>query len=93
MATLTIGLSGSSVINGSKSYTLSDSDIQLIINWAINKFSPRDITGTITTPLTPAQALLAWVQDRMATATIQEVKNYNVGLQIQAVTVPPVVFG
>lgn len=60
MATLSISLSGSSVVNGTKSYTVSDADITSLLAWAQSAFSQQ-------LPLPPAtptnqQILLAWVQ-------------------------------
>ena len=60
MATLAITLSGSAVVNGSKSYTVSDADTQAVLNWAEVAFAaslpqpPQSPTNT--------QILLAWVQ-------------------------------
>ena len=57
MATLTIQLSGSAVVNGTKSYTVSDADTQTVLTWAEGAFAsslPQSPTNT--------QILLAWVQ-------------------------------
>ena len=57
MATLSITLSGSAVVNGTKSYTVSDADTQTVLNWAQGAFAsslPQSPTNT--------QILLAWVQ-------------------------------
>lgn len=62
MPTLTISLSGSSVVNGSKSYTVTDADIQKVIDWAATTYGQKPGPGVpAPTPLTPQQALLAWV--------------------------------
>lgn len=77
MASLTISISGSSVVNGQKSYTLSDNHVQLVIDTMIDKYSPRGVDGNITTPLTAQQALLAWVDNMFIFPTKNEVRNYN----------------
>lgn len=77
MATFTISLSGSSVVNGTKNWTLTDADVQLLVTFLTNKFSAT----------TPQQALLAWSQDFVG-RTINEVRNYQ---QNQA-AVAPIVF-
>ncbi len=52
MAALTISLSGSSVVNGSKSFTISDADVQRWIN---------QLTAASPLPAqTPQQVLVAW---------------------------------
>lgn len=56
MATLTITLT-STPLSGTKTYTVSDADVSALIAWA-QAFFPQ--SGS---PLTPQQALLAWVQD------------------------------
>lgn len=56
MATLTISLTGSAVVTGSKSYTVNDTDLQLLLDWA--KATNFDTTATPTNQ----QVLLAWVQ-------------------------------
>ncbi len=81
MATFTISLSGSTVVNGSKSWTLSDADVQSLSNFLIAKFS---FNGP---PLTPAQALLAWVQD-FVNQTVSNVASF----QKAQIIVPPVTF-
>lgn len=92
MATVTFTLAGSSVVNGSKSYTITDADVQKWINTAIDRYSPRDINGDITTPLTPGQALLAWVQNQWVDATRSEVRNYMTNQQMALINVAPVEF-
>lgn len=71
MATLTISVSGSAIVNGSKSYTVSDTDLQALLDWAAAAYAvqiqqafdpnygkPGDV------PITPTrqQVLLTWVQ-------------------------------
>jgi hypothetical protein len=71
MATLTISLSGSGVINGSKTYTVSDADITSLLQWAVSNYASA-------LPLTPtnSQILLAWVQGWI-NATINSVKQFQ----------------
>lgn len=81
MATFTISLSGSAVVNGSKNWTVSDADVQRLVDFLIARYSPP--TG----PLTPQQALLAWTQD-FVTHAANDARNHQ---RAQAV-VAPVVF-
>lgn len=74
MATFTISLSGSAVVTGSKSWTVSDADVQTLVNFLSNKFSTS----------TPQQALLAWSQD-FVSRTISDVRGYQ---QSQAAITP-----
>jgi hypothetical protein len=95
MATLTVQLAGSSVVNGSKTYTLSDADVQTIIDFMATKYGTVNQDGSVT-PLTNAQSLLAWVQN-WVTQTRDEIRSVKLlAAQQQAViqvNVPPVVFG
>jgi hypothetical protein len=72
MATLTVTLSGSAIVNGSKSFTINDADITSLINWAIGRYSPPPPAP----PLTQAQALTAWVQS-WANATRDSVQQFG----------------
>jgi hypothetical protein len=74
MATFTISLSGSSVVNGSKNWTVSDADVQILVNFLANRFS---------TPPN-AQALAAWTQD-FVSSTINQVRSFQ---QTQAIVTP-----
>jgi len=58
MATITMSLSGSGIVNGSKNYTINDTDTQSLLDWAIATYSAPSPAA----PLTNAQALLAWIQ-------------------------------
>ena len=60
MATLTISLSGSAIVTGSKSYTVSDADIQALLDWGQANYASV-LPQPPATP-TNAQILLAWVQ-------------------------------
>lgn len=98
MATLTISLSGSAVVNGSKSYTLTDGDIQALIDWAKNLYDPylqatynRNADGTvkdINYVATNQQALLAWVQS-WANGTRDAVQRFKTAAPVVP---PPIVF-
>lgn len=94
MATLQISLSGSAVINGSKSYTLTDADVQTLISYMQTKFATANSDGS-TTPLTAAQALLAWANDWVS-STRDEIRSRALtNAKQQAadqVSVPPIVF-
>lgn len=62
MAQLTISLSGSSVVNGSKSWTLSDADVQKLIDYMIVKYTfKRGPKQPAVVPPTAIQALNFWV--------------------------------
>lgn len=56
MSTITVSLSGSGIVNGTKNYTISDSDLQILLNWAKIRFFAQGATPT------SQQILLAWVQ-------------------------------
>lgn len=75
MSTLTITLAGSAIVNGTKSYTISDSDLQTLLNWAGTALIPPGATSQ--------QILLAWVQ-WWVHMTQQRVQQANV-----TVTTPP----
>lgn len=72
MATLTIGISGSAVFTGSKSYTLSDADLQSLLTWAAFAFS-RSL------PPSPnnAQILIAWINGLLINPTINGVQSFQ----------------
>jgi len=53
MPTLSITLSDSAIVNGTKSYKVSDGDIQSLLNWASVAFSVPAAAGN-------AGVLLAW---------------------------------
>ena len=63
MGTLTIGLSGSGVVNGSKNYTIGDPAATKLIAWARTAYP---VTAPDTR--TDAQVLVAWA-DAMVNAT------------------------
>lgn len=62
MATITISLNGSAISgltsNPSKVYTVSDADLQAVLNWAASAFA-----GALPATPTNSQILLAWVQN------------------------------
>jgi hypothetical protein len=88
MASLKVQISGSSVVNGAKEYTISNAHIQMIIDMMIAKYSPKDADGNITTPLTPGQALATWVDRYLVRPTKVAVRNHNREAQINALVTP-----
>lgn len=85
MAQIQISLSGSSVINGSRVYVLSDADVTRLIAWA-KTISPPP-SGT----LTDAQALLVWIR-RWISDTTQAIRNLEgnaAGAAANAAVSPP----
>lgn len=86
MPTVTISLAGSAIVNGSKPYTISDPDVQTLINHIIAKYSPA--AGP---PLTNTQALLKWTQ-LFVDNTTNEVHRKQVNDAQQAINIPPIVF-
>jgi hypothetical protein len=62
MATVTITLNGSAITglttNPSKTYTVSDADLQAVLTWAASAF-----VGTLPPSPTNTQILLAWIQN------------------------------
>lgn len=77
MSTVTITLAGSGIVNGTKSYTINDTDLQLVLNWSQSVFF-----APLSTP-TNQQILLAWVQWWVDT-TKQRIQQANT-----VTTVPP----
>lgn len=77
MATFTISLSGSGVVNGSKSWDISDADTTLLVAYLRNRYS------TATNQL----ALAAWTQDFVG-GTIMQVRN----AQQSSAPITPIVF-
>jgi hypothetical protein len=57
MATLTVQLSGSGVVTGTKSCTVSDGDLQSVLNWAATAFA-----SSLPQSPTNQQILQTWVQ-------------------------------
>lgn len=55
MATLSFSVSGSAIGNGTKSYTVSDADLQSFLNWAASAFA-SNLPSTPTNP----QIFSAW---------------------------------
>lgn len=86
MATFTISLSGSTVVNGSKSWTVSDADVQLLVDYMAKKFAGRG-----NPPLPNGQALLAWVTSFVQT-TVGEIQYQKTQEAQRAVTVSPLSF-
>jgi hypothetical protein len=65
MTTLTITLAGSAVVSGSKVYTMTDADLQRVLNVMKARYQTVDVTGKVIV-LTNQQILLAWVQGWIA---------------------------
>ena len=55
MATLTISITGSTVVSGSKSYTATDASIQRLLIWAASRYAT-----VLSTAPTNAQIMVAW---------------------------------
>lgn len=73
MATLTISLAGSGVVNGSKAYTISDADVQRLLNASAATFN---VSGTNT------QILLGYVGG-LRQYTINVIKSFE-GAQVMS---------
>jgi len=81
MTTLTIALAGSAIVNGSKVYTVSDADVQRLLD-TMAPLAPGGSNG---------QILLAWVQ-KWIDDTIAQIKynEANAAATAAAVAVQPV---
>lgn len=80
MPSLSISLSGSAIVNGSKTYTVSDADLQSLLNWS----AAWQWTSTSTSTPTNQQLLLNWVQNWI-TGTQTAVQKF----QTPAAPIPP----
>lgn len=89
MATITFSLSGSSVVNGNKSWTISDADVQILIDYMALKFGTRPGPMGPSTPLPPGQALAAWVTDFIV-GTKNEIQRAKTREAQAAVSVAPI---
>lgn len=82
MATITFTVSGSAIVNGSKAYTLSDADLQRILNY---------VSIAIATPpgATNGQILVAWIQDFISDTIngVQSVEKTAAAALISSITV------
>lgn len=79
MSIITVSLSGSAITGlttGSgpiqKSYTVSDGDLQNVLNWAQVAFA-----SSLSTSATNAQIMVAWLNAAMVRGTIQAVQQFN----------------
>ena len=79
MSTITISLSGSAITGlttGSgpiqKAYTVSDAQLQQVLNWAQVAFA----TQLSTAPTNP-QIMVAWLQGSLVNGTVQAVQQFN----------------
>jgi hypothetical protein len=61
MATLTVSLSGSGVVNGNRSFTLSDAAVRKILDWAAVNYATA-LPQPPDPPATDQQIMAAWVQ-------------------------------
>lgn len=89
MATITIALSGSSIVNGSKSYTVDDATLRKVLDVMAARFfhNPQS-------PPTDQQVLLAWVQGWINDTKTQVSRVTLTQAQAAAaaaVSVPPIV--
>lgn len=86
MSTITISLSGSAITgltgNPSKSYTVSDADLQALLDWAAVNYAFTFPPSPPNPPPTNPQILLAWIQG-WVNATKNSVQQFQ--------TPPPVV--
>lgn len=64
MGTFTLSLSGSGIVNGAKSYTVSDADVQRVLDWAATHYA-----SSLPANPTNAQILGAWCQGIVDTTT------------------------
>jgi hypothetical protein len=72
MATFTASLSGSTVVNGSKNYTISDADIQRLIDYLIVRYTPK---GPDAVPPSKQVALGMWIQEFVDSSTNRELEH------------------
>jgi hypothetical protein len=90
MGSLTFQAVGDATIGTkTKTYTISDANMDRFAEWAIATFSPRPTNGEPNpTPLTVAQALAAWA-DWIVERTRQEIIQRERNLALGAVPPPP----
>ena len=87
MASITINVT-STPFTGSKTFTISDSDVSRLIAWANKAYATQPTQANPTPPaLTPAQGLIAWATG-LIEGTKANVVNTEEAASIQAVTVP-----
>jgi hypothetical protein len=88
-----MSLSGSNVVNGSKSFTVPDADVQNWINYLIQFYTPRftrNADGTMSpgTPPTAAQALVAMANAFVA-GQAGQVQAWLTKQQVATINIPP----
>lgn len=80
MTAITITVTGSNITgltsNPSKTYTISDPDLQLVLNWAFSSFFPY-INATFGSSPTNAQILLAWLENSLIAPTVNGIQVFN----------------
>lgn len=87
MTTYSGSISGSLIINGSHSWTITDADLQSLLDWATVSFATDPLV-----PLSNAAALIAW-QQWMLDQTRSVVTTYKRKQQREAlIPIPPIVF-
>jgi hypothetical protein len=96
MATLTWSLIGSAIVSsGSASFTIDDTDLQTLLNWAQATYYPP-ITKTSTASLTNSVLLGTWMSNLISGVSAQ-VLSYNQSIaaaaaaaQASGITISPV---
>ena len=88
MGTLTIGLSGSGVVNGSKNYTISDAVATKLIAWARTAYP---VSSPDTDTRTDAQVLVAWADAMIGATRIALTKVDRDAAAAQAASATPAV--
>lgn len=72
MGTFTVSLTGSGVINGSKSWTISDADVQRLVDYLVAKYTSPVTLSNDSPPVqvggvpTPQQAMVRWINSFVA---------------------------
>ncbi len=67
MPVITVSLSGSGIVNGSRSYNISDAHLQKLLDWAANN-CPKVPIGN-----TNQQILLGWIQSMLIDRTVNRI--------------------
>jgi len=88
MATLSIGLAGSGIVNGSKNYTINDAATTKMIAWARATYPPPSLPDT----RTDQQCLVQWT-DSCINALKDAVSKFDKDLAAKAAfdAEPPIV--
>lgn len=86
MTTFTASISGSAIVNGSHSWTISDADLQSLLDWATVTFAAPG--GP---PLANGPALIAWMQ-AMLDFSRSNVAGFKQDQARKAISIPAIVF-